>query len=227
MSQEMTVFFEEVTKTYRRGDQELTVIDNATLEIAQGDFIALMGPSGSGKSTFLNLVAGLDKPTQGRVLVGEYEPAHMSDNELADYRSRTVGFIFQKYHLLASLTAAENVEVPLLLFGLSKRERLQRIDTALELVGLKDRRHHFPKMLSGGQEQRVAIARAIVTDPALLLADEPTGDLDAKSGHEILDLLCQLNEELQKSILMVTHDAKAAQRAKRLFHLEKGFMYQE
>jgi putative ABC transport system ATP-binding protein len=186
-----------------------------------------MGPSGSGKSTLLNLVAGLDKPTAGRVFVGEYEPTTMSDNQLCSWRSHHVGCFFQRYHLLSVLNAANNVEVPLLLFDLSKKERQQRVKTALDLVGLADRMGHFPRQLSGGQEQRVAIARAIVTDPSVILADEPTGDLDTKSANEILDLMCMLNTELQKSILMVTHDPKAAKRAQRVLHLEKGFIYQE
>jgi putative ABC transport system ATP-binding protein len=227
MSAPVTVSFDGVYKTFTRGEQPITVLDNVTLEVPNGDFVALMGPSGSGKSSLLNLVAGLDKPTRGRVVVGDVDPATLTDNSLADWRSRTVGFIFQRYHLLGALTAAENVEVPLLLFGLSSKERAQRVRTALELVGLQDRMGHFPKQLSGGQEQRVAIARAIVTDPSLLLADEPTGDLDSKSGDEILDLLVQLNGDLGKSIIMVTHDPKAAKRAKRTFHLEKGFVYED
>jgi putative ABC transport system ATP-binding protein len=227
MGESLTVRFDEVHKKYRRGDQEITVLDGIDLEVAPGDFVALMGPSGSGKSTLLNLVAGLDKPTAGRVFVGEYEPTTMSDNQLCSWRSHHVGFIFQRYHLLSVLNAANNVEVPLLLFDLSKKERQQRVRTALELVGLADRMGHFPRQLSGGQEQRVAIARAIVTDPSVILADEPTGDLDTKSANEILDLMCMLNTELQKSILMVTHDPKAAKRAQRVLHLEKGFIYQE
>jgi putative ABC transport system ATP-binding protein len=227
MASALTISFDDVTKSYRRGDQSITVLDSVTLEIPPADFAALMGPSGSGKSSLLNLIAGLDKPTRGQVTVGDVDPSRLSDNDLADWRGHTIGFIFQRYHLLAALTAAENVEVPLLLFNLPKRQRKERVETALELVELADRMNHFPRQLSGGQEQRVAIARALVVDPALLLADEPTGDLDAKSGQEILDLLCQLNDELQKSIVMVTHDPKAARRAKRVFHLEKGFIYQD
>ena len=226
MATPVPVRFDEVTKTYSRGGQSITVLESVSLEVEPGEFVALMGPSGSGKSTLLNLTAGLDKPTAGRVYVGDMQPATMSDNELADWRSGWVGFIFQRYHLLSTLTAAENVEVPLLLHKFSSKERKQRVQTALELVGLADRQHHFPKQLSGGQEQRVAIARAIISDPAILLADEPTGDLDAKSGSEILDLLVQLSQSLGKSILMVTHDPKAAKRAQRTFHLDKGFIYQ-
>lgn len=227
MASALTVTFDDVSKIYHRGDQEITILDSVTLEVPPDDFVALMGPSGSGKSSLLNLVAGLDAPTKGKVVVGDISPSDLDENSLADWRSRTIGFIFQRYHLLGSLTAAENVEVPLLLFNFSAKERRERVATALELVGLKDRMKHFPRQLSGGQEQRVAIARAIITDPALLLADEPTGDLDAVSGSEILDLLVQLNSSLQKSIIMVTHDPKAAQRAKRVFHLEKGFIYQD
>jgi putative ABC transport system ATP-binding protein len=227
MPDALEIRFEDVCKSYRRGGEELTILDHVSIEILGGEFVALMGPSGSGKSTLLNQAAGLDRPTSGRVSVGDRDPSIMDETELADWRSRTIGFVFQRYHLLAALTAAENVEVPLLLFNLPKRDRKQRVETALELVGLKDRMKHFPKQLSGGQEQRVAIARAIINDPGVLLADEPTGDLDAKSGGEILDLLCQLNEQLGKTILMVTHDPRAAKRAGRVLHLEKGFIYQE
>jgi putative ABC transport system ATP-binding protein len=226
MGASVPVRFDDVTKTYSRGGEAITVLESVSLEIEPGEFVALMGPSGSGKSTLLNLTAGLDKPTSGQVYVGETQPALMSDNQLADWRAGSVGFIFQRYHLLSTLTAAENVEVPLLLRKFSSKERKQRVHTALELVGLADRMNHFPKQLSGGQEQRVAIARAIIADPAVLLADEPTGDLDAKSAGEILDLLCQLSESLGKSILMVTHDPKAAKRAERTFQLDKGFIYQ-
>ncbi len=227
MAASQTVVLDDITKTFTRGDQPITVLEHVSLEVTGGDFVALMGPSGSGKSSLLNLLAGLDKPSSGRLTVGTVDPTTLGDNALADWRSRTIGFIFQRYHLLGALTAAENVEVPLLLFNLPARERAARVRTTLELVGLQDRMNHFPKQLSGGQEQRVAIARAIITDPALLLADEPTGDLDSKSGGEILDLLVQLNEQLGKSIVMVTHDPKAAKRAKRVFHLEKGFIYQD
>jgi putative ABC transport system ATP-binding protein len=227
MGESLTVRFDGVHKKYRRGGQEITILEGIDLEVDPGDFVALMGPSGSGKSSLLNLVAGLDKPSAGRVFVGQYEPATMTDNQLCSWRSQHMGFIFQRYHLLSVLNAANNVEVPLLLFALSRQERKQRVQTALELVGLSERADHFPRQLSGGQEQRVAIARAIVTDPSVLLCDEPTGDLDTKSATEILDLLCMLNEQLQKTIIMVTHDPKAAKRAQRVLHLEKGFIYQE
>jgi putative ABC transport system ATP-binding protein len=227
MESNVAVRFDDVTKTYTRGGQSITVLDTVSLEVDKGEFVALMGPSGSGKSTLLNLTAGLDKPTAGHVHVGNAEPGTMTENQLADWRAHNVGFIFQRYHLLSTLTAAENVEIPLLLKkGLSSSDRKKRVATMLELVGMSDRSHHFPKQLSGGQEQRVAIARAIIADPLVLLADEPTGDLDAKSGAEILDLLVQLSQSLGKSILMVTHDPKAAARAQRTFHLDKGFIYQ-
>jgi len=191
---EPLVLFDEVTKIYKRGDQEITILDQVHLEVAQGEFMALMGPSGSGKSSMLNLVSGLDFPTQGTVLVGDAQPAKMGDSEVSRWRSRNVGYIFQRYHLLPVLNAMRNVEVPLLLFDLSGKERRERVKTALELVGLSERAHHYPRQLSGGQEQRVAIARAIVTDPTVILADEPTGDLDSKSADEILDLLVMLNQ---------------------------------
>lgn len=226
MRTSVPVRFDDVTKTFTRGGQSITVLDSVSLEVEPGEFIALMGPSGSGKSTLLNLTAGLDKPTSGQIYVGDTQPALMTENQLAAWRASGIGFIFQRYHLLSTLTAAENVEIPLTLKKLSSAERKQRVHTALELVGLSDRMHHFPKQLSGGQEQRVAIARAIIGDPAILLADEPTGDLDAKSGAEILDLLVQLSQSLGKSILMVTHDPRAAARAQRTFHLDKGFVYQ-
>jgi putative ABC transport system ATP-binding protein len=226
MGESSELRFEDVDKRFRRGDQEATVLDKVSFQVPAGEFVALMGPSGSGKSTLLNLVAGLDRPSAGRVYVGSDEPAHMGDNALCRWRSRKIGFIFQRYHLLAVLNAAQNVEVPLLLFSLSRSERERRVKTALELVGLPDRMRHYPRQLSGGQEQRVAIARAIVADPAVILADEPTGDLDAKAAAEILELLVLLNRQLQKTILMVTHDQKAAKTAERVLHLEKGFIYQ-
>jgi putative ABC transport system ATP-binding protein len=218
----MQIVFQGVHKRLVHGGQELTILDEVDLTVGSGEFVALMGPSGSGKSTLLNLAAGLDRPSRGSVRVGDFEPARMSENELCDWRSRHLGFIFQRYHLLATLTAAQNVEVPLLLRNLPHRERRRRVETALELVGLSERARHFPSQLSGGQEQRVAIARAIVADPSVLLADEPTGDLDARSANEILDLLCLLQQHLRKTILMVTHDAHAAQRATRVVFLEKG-----
>jgi putative ABC transport system ATP-binding protein len=220
------VGFHEVHKSFRRGEQQISVLEGIDLEVAGGEFIALMGPSGSGKSSLLNLAAGLDRPTSGTVTVAGIQPAALGDNEVCRWRSRHVGFVFQRYHLLAALDAAQNVEVPLLLLKLPRGERNRRVRTALELVGLHDRAHHFPHQLSGGQEQRVAIARAIVADPKLILADEPTGDLDSRSAGEILDLLGLLNQQLRKTILMVTHDPKAARRAQRVLHLEKGFIYQ-
>lgn len=218
----MQIVFQGVHKRLVHGGQELTILDEVDLTVGSGEFVALMGPSGSGKSTLLNLAAGLDRPSRGSVRVGDFEPGRMSENELCDWRSRHLGFIFQRYHLLATLTAAQNVEVPLLLRNLPHRERRRRVETALELVGLSERARHFPSQLSGGQEQRVAIARAIVADPSVLLADEPTGDLDARSANEILDLMCLLQQHLRKTILMVTHDAHAAQRATRVVFLEKG-----
>jgi putative ABC transport system ATP-binding protein len=222
MSEALGVQLQDVTKSFRRGGEEVPVLANVTLQVAPGDFVALMGPSGSGKSTLLNMTAGLDRPTTGRFLVGTFEPAKMSDNALCGWRSKHIGFVFQRYHLLETLTAAQNVEVPLLLFKLSGSERKRRVMTALELVGIAQRAHHYPKELSGGQEQRVAIARAIVTDPGILLADEPTGDLDARAASEIMDLLVLANQQLKKTLIMVTHDPKTAARARRLLALEKG-----
>ena len=227
MAEPASVRFHEVSKSFRRGGQEIKVLEGIDLEIGAGEFVALMGPSGSGKSTLLNLTAGLDRPSAGKVYVGQVEPGVLGEGAACKWRSQNVGFIFQRYHLLAALNAAQNVEVPLLLFGLSGSERKRRVKTALDLVGIGDRAHHFPRQLSGGQEQRVAIARAFVADPTLILADEPTGDLDSKSANEILDLLVTLNQQLHKTIVMVTHDPKAAKRAHRTLHLEKGFIYQE
>ena len=224
MSEALGVEFVDVRKRHTRGDQEVNVLNGVTLRVPPGDFVALMGPSGSGKSTLLNLIAGLDRPNAGKLSVGTFEPSRMSDNELCGWRSQHVGFIFQRYHLLETLTAAQNVEVPLLLFKLSGSERKRRVRTALDLVGLPERANHFPRQLSGGQEQRVAIARAIVTDPSILLADEPTGDLDAKAAAEIMDLIVLANQQLKKTIVMVTHDPKVAGRARRLLALEKGLI---
>jgi putative ABC transport system ATP-binding protein len=221
------VRFQDLSKTFRRGDQEIKVLEGIDFEIAKGEFVALMGPSGSGKSTLLNLSAGLDKPSAGKVIVNGVEPANLGENAACKWRSANIGFIFQRYHLLAALDASQNVEVPLLLHKLGRSERKRRVQTALELVGIADRAKHYPRMLSGGQEQRVAIARAFVNDPALILADEPTGDLDSKSANEILDLLVLLNQQMQKTIVMVTHDPKAAKRAHRTLHLEKGFIFQD
>ncbi len=211
-----------VDKTFQRGAERIDVFTGLSLDIEQGSFTALMGPSGSGKSTLLNLIAGLDKPTSGSVRVGGAEVSAMSAAELAGWRSRHVGFVFQQFNLLPVLTAYQNVELPLLLTRLSKRERDERVRIALGVVGLDDRMSHFPRQLSGGQEQRVAIARAIVADPTLVLLDEPTGQLDAKSSQEVLTLLGRLNDEFGKTIIIVTHDPHAANRAKRELHLEKG-----
>jgi putative ABC transport system ATP-binding protein len=211
-----------VSKTYYRDQTPVPVLEGIDLEVAEGEFVALMGPSGSGKSTLLNLMAGIDQPTSGRVEVAGEELSGMSERQLAAFRSRHVGFIFQLYNLIPVLTAFENVELPLLLTSLSKAERRKQAMLALDIVGLADRAEHTPRQLSGGQEQRVAIARAIVGDPTLLLADEPTGDLDKKSEEEILTLLKRLNGEFKKAIVMVTHDPKAAACARRTVHLEKG-----
>ena len=215
-----------VTKTYRRDTIEIPVLDGVSITVGEGDFLGLMGPSGSGKSTLLNLLAGIDRPTRGSVRVGDTEISSLSERALAAWRARHVGFIFQLYNLIPVLNAFENVELPLLLTNLSKTQRREHVMTALGIVGLSDRAQHYPRQLSGGQEQRVAIARAIVTDPTLLLADEPTGDLDAKSAGEVLTLLQRLNGEYKKTIVMVTHDPHAAERASHLLHLEKGTLVQ-
>jgi putative ABC transport system ATP-binding protein len=212
----------DVSKSYRRDSLEIPVLSNITLSIQEGDFIAFMGPSGSGKTTLLNLIAGIDKPTEGRIFVAGTDITELSETELAVWRSRNVGFIFQFYNLIPVLTAIENVELPLILTPLSKAERRAHAETALGVVGLTDRMHHYPRQLSGGQEQRVAIARAIVTDPAILVADEPTGDLDKVSAEEVLNLIERLNRELNKTILMVTHDPRAAERARSVRQLDKG-----
>jgi putative ABC transport system ATP-binding protein len=211
-----------VDKVFRRGSETIHVLDGMDLEVPRGDFLALMGPSGSGKTTLLNLIGGLDHPTSGTVEVGGLRIDALGDGRLADWRARHVGFIFQFYNLLPVLTAERNVELPLLLTSLSRAERKKHVATALEVVGLTDRARHFPRQLSGGQEQRVGIARAIVTDPTLLLCDEPTGDLDRKAGDEILDLLAALNADHGKTVVMVTHDPHAAARAKRVLYLDKG-----
>jgi len=211
-----------VSKTFYRGKEAVPVLENLNLEVSEGAFEALMGPSGSGKSTLLNLIAGLDKPTAGTAKVAGAELSRMGDGELARFRSQKIGFIFQAYNLLPVLTALENVELPLLLTNLSGSERKKRAQTALRVVGLEDRMHHYPRQLSGGQEQRVAIARAIVNDPTIIVADEPTGDLDRKAADEILGLLDKLNTDLGKTILMVTHDPAAAERAKIIRRLDKG-----
>jgi putative ABC transport system ATP-binding protein len=211
-----------VRKVYRRDAEQITVLDGIDLKVPAGEFVALMGPSGSGKTTLLNLIAGIDRPTSGDVVVAGTNVAQLSESDLARWRSRHVGFIFQFYNLIPVLRAVENVELPLLLTRLSKRERRERALTALKVVGLADRSGHYPRQLSGGQEQRVAIARAIVGDPDVLVADEPTGDLDAKSAEDILALMETLNREFHKTIVMVTHDPRAASRAHVQHHLEKG-----
>jgi putative ABC transport system ATP-binding protein len=212
----------DVYKSFTRGAERIEVFTGLTLDVEQGNFTALMGPSGSGKSTLLNLIAGLDRPTSGSVRVNGSEVSAMTPTQLAGWRSENVGFVFQSFNLLPVLTAFQNVELPLLLTRLSKKDRDERIKIALGVVGLEDRMDHYPRQLSGGQEQRVAIARAIVADPTLVLLDEPTGQLDAKSSQEVLSLLARLNAEFGKTILIVTHDPAAANRAKRQLHLEKG-----
>ncbi len=213
-----------LSKVYSRDTQYIPVFEGIDLDIEAGEFLVLMGPSGSGKTTLLNLVAGLDEPTAGTITVGGEEVTAMSRRQLAAWRSHHVGFIFQLYNLLPVLTAYQNVELPLLLTHLSKKERREHVLTALDVVGLSDRADHFPRQLSGGQEQRVAIARAIVSDPTLILADEPTGDLDAKSADEILTLMQRLNGEFNKTILLVTHDQRAADRGHAIMHLDKGVL---
>ena len=212
----------DLSKSYWRDNFEIPVLNNVNLNISQGDFVVLMGPSGSGKTTLLNLIAGIDKPTKGEVHINGTDISSLNESALAKWRSSNVGFVFQFYNLIPVLTAYDNVELPLLLTKLSKSERKQHVETALSIVGLADRMNHYPKQLSGGQEQRVAIARAFVTDPLILVADEPTGDLDKNSADEILSLMEQLNSEFKKTIIMVTHDPHAAERAKILHHLEKG-----
>jgi putative ABC transport system ATP-binding protein len=216
-----------LVKEYRRGAEVVRVLDGLSLDIATGDFVALMGPSGSGKSTLLNLIGGLDRPTAGTLEVAGLRVDHLGDAALARWRSGHVGFVFQMYNLLPVLSAERNVELPLLLHELTREQRSRRVAAALKLVGLSDRAKHRPRELSGGQEQRVGIARAIVTDPTLLLCDEPTGDLDRKSGDEVLDLLQALNREQGKTIVMVTHDPHAAERAHRTVHLDKGLLREE
>ena len=211
-----------VHKNFTRGSERIDVLKGVTLDIPQGDFLALMGPSGSGKTTLLNLLGGLDQPSSGSIDVGGTNIVGLSGGQLSKWRAHHIGFVFQLYNLLQVLTAERNVELPLLLTNLSKAERMKRVAIALKVVGLADRAQHYPRQLSGGQEQRVGIARAIVTDPTLLLCDEPTGDLDRKAGDEILDLLQALNRDHGKTIVMVTHDPRAAERAKRTLHLEKG-----
>jgi len=214
----------DVHKVYERGAEKIDVLHGLDLDVEEGEFLALMGPSGSGKTTLLNLLGGLDKPTSGRVVVAGEDIGRASRRQLARWRARHVGFVFQFYNLLPVLTAERNVELPLLLTGLSRAERKKHVATALELVGLSDRADHFPRELSGGQEQRVGIARAVVNDPTLLLCDEPTGDLDRETAGGILDLLVAMNERFRKTIVMVTHDPLAADRASRMLHLDKGIL---
>ena len=213
---------QDVTKTFHRGSEEIHVLTGLNLDVKQGEFLALMGPSGSGKSTLLNLIGGLDRPTSGSVTVGDSRIDSLSDLQLAHWRAQSVGFVFQFYNLMPALTAARNVELPLLLTHLSKKERTRHVETALGVVGLSHRLNHYPRTLSGGEQQRVGIARAIATDPTMLLCDEPTGDLDRKSGDEILSLLQALNQQHGKTIIMVTHDPHASARASRTVHLDKG-----
>src|SRR5262245_1062250 len=217
----------ELYKSFTRGSEEIRVLQKLTLDVPEGDFLALMGPSGSGKTTLLNLIAGLDTPTGGDIHVGDEHVSAMSESELARWRTRSVGFIFQFYYLLPVLTAYENVELPLLLLPMTRDERRRQVLTALDLVNLRDRMTHRPAMLSGGQQQRVGIARAIVTDPALIVADEPTGDLDTKSADEVLSIMQILCKQLNKTIIMVTHDPHAAERASRVLHLEKGKLVED
>src|SRR5579883_2561131 len=222
MAETQSIILRGVTKEYTRDTFKIPVLVNLDLSVAEGEFLALMGPSGSGKTTLLNLIAGLDRATQGEVIVHGQDLGLLGEAQITRWRASHVGFIFQTYNLIPVLTAFENVELPLLLTHLSRRNRRKNVMTALRIVGLEGREHHYPRQLSGGQEQRVAIARAIVTDPYLLVADEPTGDLDRTTAGEILDLIELLNREFQKTIIMVTHDPLAAQRASRILHLDKG-----
>jgi putative ABC transport system ATP-binding protein len=222
MSTSSLVQIQSVTKTFHRGSEDVPVLSGLNLSVAKGEFLALMGPSGSGKSTLLNLIGGLDRPTQGSVSIGDERIDQLSDRQLAAWRARHIGFVFQFYNLMPVLTAQRNVELPLLLTHLNKTQRREHAETALKIVGLSHRLKHYPRTLSGGEQQRVGIARAIVTDPTILLCDEPTGDLDRKSGDEILSLLQQLNQEQGKTIIMVTHDPHASARASRTVHLDKG-----
>lgn len=227
MSHKAIVRVRDLHKSFTRGTEKIEVLCDLNLEVAPAEFLALMGPSGSGKTTLLNLIAGLDQPTSGTITVDEQQISGMTESELARWRTRHVGFVFQFYHLLPVLTAYENVELPLLLLPLTAAQRRQQVLNALELVGLSDRMQHRPGMLSGGQQQRVGLARAIVTDPTLIVADEPTGDLDSKSAAEVLTLMNILRESLHKTIIMVTHDPHAAERAQRTVHLEKGRLVNE
>src|SRR6202030_3085886 len=224
MGEETAIELDNVSRIYRRDEFEVRALDGVTMRVPAGKFVAIMGPSGSGKTTMLNLIAGIDHATSGRVAVGGEEVTRMSERELARWRSRHIGLVFQFYNLIPVLTAFENVELPLLLSDLKKAERRQHVEAALKEVGLSDRMDHYPRQLSGGQEQRVAIARAIVTDPTIIVADEPTGDLDAKSAEEILNLLRDLNRMFNKTIIMVTHDQRAVRFVEQVFHLDKGIL---
>ena len=219
---ELIITLTGVSKSYRRDSLVIPVLNDITLNVPKGEFLALMGPSGSGKTTLLNLIAGIDRPSAGRIQVGGTDIGSLGESGLAQWRSRTIGFVFQFYNLLPVLTAYENVELPLLLTKLTKQQKREHVTAALELVGLADRMKHYPKQLSGGQEQRVAIARAIVTDPSIIVADEPTGDLDKNSAADIMTLLARLNKEYSKTIIMVTHDPRAAEKAHTVRHLDKG-----
>ena len=227
MAELPSIVLQAVDKEYRRDEFLIPVLVNLDLAVEEGEFLALMGPSGSGKTTLLNLIAGLDRATRGKVVVHDQDLGALSDAQITRWRASHVGFIFQTYNLIPVLTAFENVELPLLLTHLSRRDRRKNVATALRIVGLEGREHHYPRQLSGGQEQRVAIARAIVTDPYLLVADEPTGDLDRTTAGEILDLIELLNREFQKTVIMVTHDPLAARRASRILHLDKGRLVDE
>jgi putative ABC transport system ATP-binding protein len=227
MMSDSLVSVRDLHKVFQRGGQRIDVLQGVNLDIPEGDYLSLMGPSGSGKTTLLNLIGGLDTPSEGSITVAGDRIDKLSGGKLSAWRARHIGFVFQLYNLLPVLTAARNVELPLLLTKLGKADRQKRVSVALSVVGLAERMHHYPRQLSGGQEQRVGIARAIVTDPTLLLCDEPTGDLDRKAGDEILDLLQALNREHNKTIVMVTHDPHAAARAKRTLHLEKGVLVTE
>ncbi len=225
MEHKNIVEISSLVKTYRRGNQIITVLQDISFDIKEGEFLALMGPSGSGKSTLLNLIAGLDKPDSGSIIVQGIDITNLDEKELSRWRAENVGFIFQFYNLIPVLTAFENVELPLLLTGLSKKERKEHVENALNIVGLMDRMEHYPSQLSGGQQQKVAIARAIVTDPTLIVADEPTGDLDKKSAEDVLNLMTELNEKFGKTIIMVTHDLRAAKHAKTMKYLDKGLLF--
>lgn len=219
---EQVVVVDSVVKVFPSGPEEIRVLDGVCLEVTQGEFVAVMGPSGSGKTTLLNLIAGIDRPTSGRVVVAGVEPALLPEREASKWRNRHVGYVFQSFNLIPVLTALENVELPLLRTGLSKRERREQASRCLALVDLVDRQHHLPGQLSGGQQQRVAIARAIATDPSVILADEPTGNLDSESARNVLDLLQLVNQELQKTVILVTHDEAAASHATKILRLQKG-----